>query len=86
MLTGTGCMLQLLFFSIFFFDVQERESALAGILRAKLQPFVDGNETQFREKALEDAHELALLPCGTAMLHAIGWATFLIGDLNCNQK
>lgn len=53
---------------------QEREAALAGFLRARLQPYVDGHKTEFRDKVRSEAHELALLPFGTAMLHAIGCA------------
>ena len=51
---------------------QEREAALAGILRARLQPYVDGHHEEFRKHVREEAHDLALLPVGTAMLHAIG--------------
>ena len=52
--------------------LQEREAHLAGLLKTKLQRFVDGDKAGFKEQIQNEADRIAAIPFGVPMLETIG--------------
>ncbi len=54
--------------------LQDRVKMLADKLKARLQPYVDGNKADFRISAKDEAARLADHAFGAPILHVIGCA------------
>ena len=69
---------------------QDRVKMLADKLKARLQPYVDGNKADFRISAKDEAARLADHAFGAPILHVIGCVrqrcTQLVSEANCRCR